>query len=458
MLRLLSNIRLYFLLIVAIQLGFYKSLSAQSEPTKHQILFVFDASGSMFGKWQGKLKIESAKKVLGKLVDSLDQLPNVTMGLRVYGHQYSRDCEDTKLEVPFRNSNSGTIKSVLRDIKPKGITPIAYSLEQSANDFPKDDDAKNIIILITDGIEECNGDPCAVSEKLQENHVVLKPFIIGLGIDRSLVSKFDCMGRFFNASNEESLETILKVVVSNVLDRTTVQVNLLDHNKRATETNVTMSFADKQTGTIWYNLEHTLNSDKTPDKFVIDAAPIYNLKIHTIPPIYKKSVELKPGENNVIDVKASQGYLHLKMDGSMEYKDLKCLIYDAKSGALVNVQDIDTKVKYLTGTYNLEVLTLPRTSIKGIQITSKATSSEVVLSPGQLVVDYSGSLVGAIYKVEEKNLELVSKVEPSARKAFMYLQPGHYRFVVRPANADKTIYTKTKDFYIKSNGVTKVNI
>lgn len=412
----------------------------------------------MFGKWQGNLKIESAKKVLGKLVDSLDQLPNVTMGLRVYGHQYPRDCQDSKLEVPFRNSNSGTIKSVLRDIKPKGITPIAYSLEQSASDFPKDDDAKNIIILITDGIEECNGDPCAVSEKLQENHVVLKPFIIGLGIDRSLVAKFDCMGRFFNASNEESLETILKVVVSNVLDKTTVQVNLLDHNKNATETNVAMSFADRQTGTIWYNLEHTLNTDKTPDKFVIDAAPIYNVKIHTIPPIYKKNVELKPGENNVIDVNAPQGYLHLKMDGSMEYKDLKCLVYDAKTGALVNVQDIDSKVKYLVGTYNIEVLTLPRTTIKNVKITSKATASEIVLSPGQLVVDYSGSLVGAIYKVEGKNLELVKEVDPSDRKAFMYLQPGHYRFVVRPANSDKTVYTKTKDFYIKSNGVIKVNI
>jgi Ca-activated chloride channel family protein len=458
LLRTFSNIKTIFLLIAVLFCGVSQRAVAQNEPTKHQILFVFDASGSMFGKWQGNLKIESAKKVLGKLVDSLDQLPNVTMGLRVYGHQYPRDCQDSKLEVPFRNSNSGTIKSVLRDIKPKGITPIAYSLEQSANDFPKDDDAKNIIILITDGIEECNGDPCAVSEKLQENHVVLKPFIIGLGIDRSLVAKFDCMGRFFNASNEESLETILKVVVSNVLDKTTVQVNLLDHNKNATETNVAMSFADRQTGTIWYNLEHTLNTDKTPDKFVIDAAPIYNVKIHTIPPIYKKNVELKPGENNVIDVNAAQGHLHLKMDGSMDYKDLKCLVYDAKTGALVNVQDIDSKVKYLVGTYNIEVLTLPRTTIKNVKITSKATASEIVLSPGQLVVDYSGSLVGAIYKGEGKNLELVKEVDPSDRKAFMYLQPGHYRFVVRPANSDKTVYTKTKDFYIKSNGVIKVNI
>ncbi|MFY0672515.1 MAG: VWA domain-containing protein [Bacteroidia bacterium] len=454
----LKNIKLAILFLAFAVCGFSFKAKAQNAPVKHQILFVFDASGSMFGKWQGNLKIESAKKVLSKLVDSLDQLPNVTMGLRVYGHQFPRDCKDTKLEVPFRNSNSGTIKSVLRDIKPKGITPIAYSLEQSANDFPKDDDAKNIIILITDGIEECNGDPCAVSERLQENHVVLKPFIIGLGIDRSLVTNFDCMGRFFNANNEKSLETILKVVVSNVLDKTTVQVNLLDHNKRPTETNVAMSFSDSQTGNIWYNLEHTLNADKTPDQFVIDAAPVYNLKVHTIPPIFKKAVELRPGENNVIDLKAAQGYLHLKMDGSMEYKDLKCLVYDAKTGALINVQNIDSKVKYLTGNYRVEVLTLPRTTIENVKISSKATSNQMVLSPGQLVADYNGSFVGAIYKVGDKKLEMVKEIDPSARKAFMYLQPGHYRFVVRPANSDKTVYTKTKDFYIKSNGVIKVNI
>ncbi|MGB0430295.1 MAG: vWA domain-containing protein [Bacteroidia bacterium] len=443
--------------IAALLFSSQKAVS-QNAPSKHQILFVFDASGSMFGKWQGKLKIESAKKVLSKLVDSLDQLPNVSMALRVYGHQFPRDCNDTKLEVPFRGKNASTIKSVLQGIKPKGITPIAYSLEQSANDFPKDDDAKNIIILITDGIEECNGDPCAVSKKLQEKHVVLKPFIIGLGIDKSLTKRFDCMGRFFNANNEASLETILKVVVSNVLDNTTVQVNLLDHNKSATETDVAMSFADHQTGTVWYNLEHTLQANKTPDQFIIDAAPIYDLKVHTIPPIIKRNIELKPGENNQINVKAEQGFLHLKMDGNMQYRDLKCLVYKASNGGIVNVQDIDSRVKYLAGTYNVEVLTLPRTLIKGVKITSKATVSKIILSPGQLVANYNGSYVGGIYLVKNGQLELVHEMKPGSRKDFLYLQPGHYRFVVRPSKAEKTVYTKTKDFYIKSNGVVKVNI
>lgn len=445
-------------MVLLLGLALKPQAKAQAAPSKYQILFVFDASGSMFGKWQGKLKIESAKKVLSNLVDSLDQLPNVSLALRVYGHQYPRDCKDTKLEVPFRSSNAGTIKSVLMGIKPKGITPIAYSLEQAAYDFPKNDDAKNIIILITDGIEECGGDPCAVSRALQENHVVLKPFVIGLGIDASLTSKFDCLGRFFNADNEESLKNIMKVVVSNVLDNTTVQVNLLDHNGNATETDVTMSFADFYTGMVWYNLEHTLSEDKSPDRFIIDASPIYSLKVHTIPPIVKNNIELKPGQNNVINIKAPQGYLFLKMDGSMYYKDLKCVVSDHKTGKIVNVQDINSKVKYLEGNYDLEVLTLPRTRIENVQISSKATETVVVEAPGQLVADYNGGYVGGIYEIKNGKLELVVNITDDKRRDFYYLQPGQYRYVVRPSRLTKTLYTKTKDFTIKSNGVVKITI
>ena len=67
--------------------------------------------------------------------------------------------------------------------QPKGTTPIAYSLEKSGADFPECANCRNIIILITDGEEECEGDPCAVSAALQSKGIVLKPFVIGVGLD-----------------------------------------------------------------------------------------------------------------------------------------------------------------------------------------------------------------------------------------------------------------------------------
>lgn len=447
--------KLLAVLFISLQVSI---LQAQGPKEHTQILFVLDASGSMFGKWQGNLKMESAKKVLGDLVDSLSTVPKVTMALRVYGHQFDRDCKDTKLEVGFSQGNAASIKSALQRIKPRGITPIAYSLEQSANDFVKSDRSRNIVILITDGIEECNGDPCAVSKALQANRVVLKPFVIGLGIDETSVGQFECLGKFLNASNETGLRQIMRTVITSALDNTTIQVNLNDHNGLPTETNVTMSFIDRQTGSTWYNLEHTLDAQKKPDKFVIEATPSYDLLVHTLPPIIKHNVSLQSGMNNVVELDAMQGTLHMKMDGSMAYRDLKVIVMDSKTGAIINVQNINSKVKYLVGTYSLEVLTVPRIRIDNVTITSKAVTSQMVQSPGQLVVGMNGSYVGGIYKVENGRLELLSTVDPSKRKDFMYLQPGRYKYVVRSSRGNSTVYTKSKEFVIKSNGVTKVTI
>jgi Ca-activated chloride channel family protein len=70
-----------------------------------RILFVFDCSLSMIGKWESANKMDVSKSILSQTVDSLAQLPNVEVALRMYGHQYSvnpkPNCEDTKLEVPF---------------------------------------------------------------------------------------------------------------------------------------------------------------------------------------------------------------------------------------------------------------------------------------------------------------------------------------------------------------------
>ena len=171
-----------FLIIFLLSFAFAK---AQTTPQKTRILFVFDASQSMYGRWDKGQKIQIATRLLREIVDSLKTAENVEVALRVYGHQNNvtsdgRNCKDTKLEVPFSAKNHDKIIDRLGTIRPKGTTLIAYSLEQAAYDFPADKNSRNVIILITDGIEECDGDPCAVSLALQKRGVVLKPFVIGI--------------------------------------------------------------------------------------------------------------------------------------------------------------------------------------------------------------------------------------------------------------------------------------
>ena len=210
--------------ILSIQLSVEVFSQKKQEPV-NRILFVFDASQSMLGRWQSGRKIDIAKQLLTNITDSLKDVKNLELGLRVYGHQRSfppQDCDDTRLEINFIPSNvfADRIKGKLSMIRAKGTTPIAKSLEEAAADFPLDN-SRNIVILITDGKEECGMDPCAVSRLFAKKGIILKPFVIGIGLDKSWKDNLDCVGTFFDAANERDFSNILNIVISHVVLSTT---------------------------------------------------------------------------------------------------------------------------------------------------------------------------------------------------------------------------------------------
>jgi len=362
------------ILAALILLFINQGISAQVEedglkpPPLTRILFVLDASQSMYGRWQSDMKISIARKLLSNLLDSLQTTKNIELALRVYGHQYPfppQVCNDTKLIVPFAENNIPTIKHKLKSITPKGTTPIAYALEQAGYDFPECDNCRNIIILITDGLEECDGDPCAVSYALQKRGVVLKPFIIGIG--RNFSEAFDCVGTYFDASSEQEFSKALNVVISQALNSTTAQVNLLDEYGKPTETNVSMTFYDNFSGLIKYNFVHAMNNKGVPDTLSIDPLLAYDIVVHTIPPQRVDSVTLTPGKHTIIALETPQGHLELKL-GSRDktVRDLKCIVRRDGRMETLNVQQFGQAEKYITGKYDLEVLTLPRIYIDDV--------------------------------------------------------------------------------------------
>ena len=128
----------YLIIILFLFSGFYAKPQGQVSATEQQeeipltrILFIFDASQSMYGRWQSDLKINIAREILSKVLDSIRSMPHIEVALRVYGHQYNfppQVCSDTKLEVPFGKDNYYRIKQKLKSLVPKGTSPIAYSL------------------------------------------------------------------------------------------------------------------------------------------------------------------------------------------------------------------------------------------------------------------------------------------------------------------------------------------
>ncbi len=465
------NIRVHSLIktvllccVIVVAFVFPFSVNAQDKKPLTRIEFVFDASFSMFGQWQSGMKMDIAKRMLTEFLDSIQNVPNLEIAFRVYGHQVplrpERSCTDTKLEVPFGRNNAAAIKNRLKSIVPKGTTPIAYTLEQCGGDFPSASSAniRNIIILITDGIEECDGDPCAVSLALQKKGIVLKPFVIGIGLDQSYLNTFGCIGKVYDASSESNFKNILNIVISQALNNTTVQVNLNDQIGRPTETDVNMTFYDGNNGIIRYNYMHTINNKGVPDTLIIDPIGTYKMVVHTIPPIEKSNIELVAGKHNIIAVDAPQGYLNLKMSGNPAYtKSIPCIVRKNNEMQTLYVQQLNTIEKFIVGKYDLEILTLPRIKVDKVDIgQSKTTSIEIPLS-GSVSIAKTTEGPGSLFVEQNNKMVLVCNLSPQLQETIV-LQPGRYRIEFRPKNAKESIYTIERSFKIESGITTPVRL
>ncbi len=460
--RLATIHRKYFSISILFCIVFFSNTKIFSQYDKQpvRILFLFDASQSMLGKWNSNRKIDVATRLLEELVDSLKSKPHVELALRCYGHQSHvppQDCEDTKLEIPFGKGNHNQIKNFLHTLEPKGTTPIAYSLQKAGGDFPMGTNARNIIILITDGKEECKGDPCAISLALQEKGITLKPFIIGIGLDNSIKIDMECIGKFYDASTEESFADILKVVITQILNPTTAQVNLLDIHNKATETNVPFTLYDMHTGGMVYNWVHTINDAGNPDTLYLDNNVTYRLKVHTIPPVEKSNITITSGKHNIIAVNAPQGSLSLKVAGTNQYGSLKCIVRQAGKTHTLHVMDFGYFEEFLVGEYDLEILSTPRIYLNKVKINQSTTTTVEIEEPGLLNLQMGSPGYGAIYKLSGKDMEFVCSVNESAAQLALVMQPGTYKAIFRYRTINETILTREKNFTITSGTSTVVS-
>ncbi len=436
---------------------------AKYEPPDTRILFIFDASQSMMAYWESDRKIQIARNTLIQIIDSLEHLDNVQMALRLYGHQSPvppQNCNDTRLEVPFAKGNASRIRQELRYVTPKGTTPIAGSLEAGAKDFPPDCiNCRNIIILITDGIEACDGDPCAVSLELQRQGIVLKPFVIGIGIDEGFRKTFECIGNYYNAADEERFAEVLGVVISQALNSTTAHVNLLDIHGNPTETNVNMTLYDYYSGKIMHNYIHTMTHRGKPDTLVLDHLVTYKMRVHTIPPVDVDSFKVYVGKHTVIAADCPQGTLNVTVEGSRQYRGLQYIVRKSGEMNTLNIQEINRNEKYLVGTYDLEIPIMPRMYLKGVKINQSTATNITIPRPGILNIIKGAPGYGSVYvRINKKKEEWVCNFDPEVRNEALVLQPGNYRLVFRAQNAKQTLFTINRTFEIKPGGSIVMNL
>ncbi len=448
---------LFFLLLIT---NFF-NLKSQ---TTNRILFIFDDSYSMYAPWNSNVKIDVAKKIMGEFLDSLKTIPNLELALRCYGHttfiKPTRNCKDTKLEVPFGpvSQTATQIKQRIQKLEPLGTTPIAYSLGESVADFTPCSDCRNIVILITDGIEECGGFPCEVSAALQKKGIFLRPFVIGVGLDAKFADAFGCMGKFYDVSNEANFKDVLNLVLTEAIMQTTVEVDLLDTEKKPTESDVNMTFFDASTKQIKYNYLHTINHRGNPDTLILNPFKTYDLLVHTIPPIEKKNIVIKQGVHNTISIDAPQGYLKLDLEGTLSKYYPTSVIRKKGDMNTLNIQDFGKTEKYLVGKYDIEILTLPRINLYDVEIKQSSTNTIKVPTSGNAYITKSGNGFGSIYTDDGKKVTWVCNLKNTDKNEIIYLQPGTYKLEYRYENVTETTKTIERVFTITSALSTKVNL
>ena len=152
-----------------------------------KLLFVVDFSNSMGEYLEHKTKANQVKEMMKKILPKISS--DTKVGVRVYGHTCNlfayNACRSSELLVPLGINNYAQINSAIAKLRPKGMTPITYSLKQSVNKDLKNFDGIKHIILLTDGGENCDESPCDYAIELMKERRDIKIDVIAFNVHDS---------------------------------------------------------------------------------------------------------------------------------------------------------------------------------------------------------------------------------------------------------------------------------
>ncbi len=192
---------------------FFTAAAAQDRPNT---ILVMDGSGSMWGQIDGTAKITIAQQVVSSL---LEEFPaDQGLGLTVYGHRERGNCTDIETIVAPAPGTVGDIVTAVNGIKPLGKTPMTDAVIAAAEALRYTEDSATVI-LVSDGVETCNPDPCAAARLLEEAGINFTAHVIGFDVnDPEALAQMQCIaeetgGQFLTAANASELDLAMTAMV-----------------------------------------------------------------------------------------------------------------------------------------------------------------------------------------------------------------------------------------------------
>lgn len=212
------NLRKCILLIIIFLFACNTIANASEETPNDRIMFVLDSSGSMWGQIDDLSKYKIAKDALNKILPELADTSE--LGLIAYGHRRKSDCTDIELISPLSENNGSNISTAISELRPAGKTPLSAAVQQAAELF-SNSTGKATVILITDGIETCDADPCALGAELKQQNIDFTAHVIGFGLSDSEGHQVACLaeetgGLYLKAENASALSESLQNVADTV--------------------------------------------------------------------------------------------------------------------------------------------------------------------------------------------------------------------------------------------------
>jgi Ca-activated chloride channel family protein len=188
----------------------------QDAPPAAQSMLVLDASGSMWGRIGGKPKIEIAREAVASMLE--DWPAQQQLGLMVYGHRSKGDCADIELLKAPAAVDKADFQKAVNALQPKGMTPLTAAVRLAAEQL-KFSEQKATVILVSDGEETCQADPCALGQELEKLGVDFTAHVVGFDIDKNAKAKaqLQCLarstgGRYLDARDAGELNKALREV------------------------------------------------------------------------------------------------------------------------------------------------------------------------------------------------------------------------------------------------------
>jgi hypothetical protein len=366
---------------------------------------ILDSSGSMKGRLpDGELKIAAAKKSVEHLINDLPD--GMSLAFRAYGHQSPRqehDCNDTQLLVDFDAvaNIKDQVMASLNSLTAQGYTPITLVLQQASEDFPDDSRAEKVIILVSDGKETCEGDPCALAAALQSSGASIVIHTIGLGVDSATKGQLECIagntgGRYFPASGAIDLVDVLATAIETSAENPShdqgkgwLRVEGADLSGHDIFDAVTGEELDQ-------SISHVQASVELP-------AGIYNVSVGKA---LWKSIQVKAGETTTLE----PGWIEVNNAWYRSHK-----IVDAETGTRhASVSNTNSSAAVMPGEY---IVTFNKAEWP---VTVKAGET-VILNPGSVAV--KSAYIGG-HPIFNDQGEKIGNV--SATGNWMPLPPGDY--------------------------------